>query len=179
MEEFTKLNEIFEPDDRNLHYVITNQETGETRYLTFKDTYEKIKGIELDYVVPDKIKSQFNIAKNLAVYSWYEYSFHQISEMKAFSTTEDALKCVLGKNSKGFCSLLKKAVNMGLIKDSGFYHILEPDDPESIEYSQKLPKLISNFRNNLAHGGTTLYPSAIHNLLICRDVINQLYLNRT
>ncbi|MDH5572969.1 MAG: hypothetical protein OEY89_14490 [Gammaproteobacteria bacterium] len=179
MDEFTKFTEIFEPDDRNSNYVITDKNTGESRYLTFNDIYERIKDIELDEIVPDSIRSQFNIAKNLAVYSWFEYSFHQISEMKAFSTTEDALKCVLGKNKKGFCGLLKKAVNMGLIKDRGFYHIPKPEDSESIEYSQKLPKLMSNFRNNLAHGGTTIYPSAIHNLLVCRDIINQLYLNRT
>lgn len=49
--------------------------------------------ITLSDSVPKEIVSQFNIARNLAVYSWFSYSFHQVSEMKAFSAVEHLKIC--------------------------------------------------------------------------------------
>jgi len=177
MEEFTQFSDITTADERNLFFAVIDQSSGTSRKLAIKDIYNSINSIELAEPVPDSIRSQFNIAKNLAVYSWFSYSFHQVSEMKAFATVENALKCVLGKHKKGFCGLLIKAVRLGLIKDNGFTHIAKPNGPESIEYSEKLPEIMSKLRNNLAHGGTTLHPGSVKNLLICSEVINQLYEN--
>jgi hypothetical protein len=175
MEHFTEFSQITTPDERNLFFVVVDEKTGESRKKSFEDIYHSVAQIELVTSVPDKIRSQFNIAKNLAVYSWFSYPFHQLSEMKAFSTVEDALKCVLGKHKHGFRGLLKKAVRLGIIKDQGFSHIPTPEDPASIEYSEKLPEIISKLRNGLAHGGATLHPGSIMNLRICSELINQLY----
>ena len=177
MEEFKNLDQVLSPDDRNLFFCVTNTSTGETRSLTLEDIYYSVNEIKLAVVVPDDIQSQFNIAKNLAVYSWYSYPLHQISEMKAFSTVEQALKCCLGKHKHGFRGLLKKAVRLGMLNDDGYSHIPKSKDTNCNDYCSKLPDIMSSLRNSLAHGGTTLHPGSISNLRICCDTINQLYQN--
>jgi len=177
MEELKKLQELQSPDQRNLYYCVINKITGEQRPIDVKDIYYSVERIELSTKVPEDIISQFNVARNLAIYSWFSYSFHQVSEMKAFATVEMALRERLGRHKCGFKGLVKKAVNLGLIKDSGFSHIEAPEDPNSTEYSAKLPDIMPSLRNSLAHGSTTLHPGSVNNLAICADFINQLYEN--
>lgn len=174
MEEFKKLEELNKPDERNLYYRLMNMDTGESRRICVEDVYRAIETIILNENVPEDVVSQFSVAKNLALYSWYSYPFHQISEMKAFSCVELALKIKVGKEIRGLSTLIKKALSLGLIKDNGFRHIkVNRDNP--VQYSEMLPKLIPKLRNELAHGSTTLHTGSIMNLQICADLINQLY----
>ena len=175
MEELKKLEELQNSDKRNLHFCIIDHSTGKQRPLDVKDIYSSVERIELSEAVPEDIRSQFNVARNLAVYSWFSYSFHQISELKAFSTVEMALRSLLGKHKHGFRGLTTKAVNSGLIKDLGFSHIEKPENSNSTEYSAKLQDIMPALRNSLAHGNTTLHPGSVSNLRICADFINQLY----
>lgn len=175
MEELKKLEQLQNPDKRNLYFCIIDHSTGKQRPLDVKDIYSSVERIELSEAVPEDIRSQFTVARNLAVYSWFSYSFHQISELKAFSTVEMALRSLLGKHKHGFRGLIKKAVNSGLIKDLGFSHIEKPGNPNSTEYSAKLQDIMPALRNSLAHGNTTLHPGSVSNLRICADFINQLY----
>ena len=92
METLKKFEEINLPDRRNKYYVIINRESGEKRNLELKDFYFEIESIKINDEAPEQIRSQFNIARNLAIYTWFCYPFHQISEMKAFSTVDYALK---------------------------------------------------------------------------------------
>lgn len=177
MEELKPIDSIFEPDSRNLHFVMYDEKIGKQRIYGINDIHQTVEKITLAKVVPDKIISQFNVARNLAIYSWFVYSFHPVAMMKVFSTVEAALKIKLGKNKHGFKGLLKKAVRLGLIKDSGFGHIETPSDKDSTEYSEKIPTIVSGFRNDLAHGETMLGPWGINNLRICADIINQLFEN--
>ena len=178
MEKFKKLGDIDHPDMRNTLWVVVNQETGQQRKLNLSDIYKSVELIDLGERVPDDVRSQFNVAKNLAIYTWYCYSFHQISELKAFSTLEMALRRKFGKDEQqlGLKKLLEMAVESGLIKDRGFSHISETlKNPDSTAYTEQLPDLIPKFRNNLAHGSCTLHPYSVFNLQICADFINQLF----
>lgn len=177
METLKKLEELGNPDERNLRYIQVNYTTGEQRTLEIKDIYSAVERVKLSAKVPEKIQSQFNVAKNLAIYSWFAYSFHQISDMKAFSTVEMALRDRLGEHRYSFKGLIKKAVNLGLINDSGFHHIEESKNVTTNEYSAKLPEIMPYLRNSLAQGSTTLHPGSAGNLAICADFINQLYEN--
>ncbi len=178
METFKRLDDIALPDVRNTLWVATNLETGEQRKMALSDIYESVALIDLHESVPDDVRSQFNVAKNLAVYTWYCYPFHQISELKAFSTLEMALRMKFGENGQrlGFKRLLRKAVASGLIKDIGFSHIADNvENPESTVYTERLPDQMPDLRNNLAHGSCTLHPYSEINLQICADFINQLF----
>lgn len=174
MEEFKLLASLTNPDERNLYWAVIDRSTGTSRRLELEDIYNSVSEISLDEIVPEDIRSQFNVAKNVAVYSWYCYPFHQICEMKAYSTVEYALKQRLEK-SFPFPKLINKAINLGLIKDAGFSHLRKPVDEDSVEYCKSLVEIIPGLRNGLAHGGTSLHPGAIGTLKICADFINQLY----
>lgn len=177
MEEFKLLASLTNPDERNLYWAVIDRSTGASRRLELEDIYNSVFEISLDEIVPEDIRSQFNVAKNVAVYSWYCYPFHQVCEMKAYSTVEFALKQRLEKNSP-FPKLITKAINLGLINDAGFSHLRKPVDEASVEYSRSLVEIMPKLRNGLAHGSTTLRPGAVKTLRICADFINQLYRNK-
>jgi hypothetical protein len=177
-EQLKKYEEILEPDFRSKLIVVSNTKTGVSRQIELKDVYNTINSIELSHNVPEDIISQFNIARNLAIYTWFSYSFHQISELKSFSTLEFALRQIYGKK-RGLGKLISSAVKDGRIKDIGFSHIASDGrDESSINYVNKLKELIPSFRNDLAHGSTTLHDGSFFTLRFCADFINQLYNNR-
>ncbi len=182
MEELKKFEEVTIPDKRNTHRVLINCDTGEQRNIILEDWYKQVESIQLHDSVPGKIKSQFNIARNLAIYTWFCYPFHQLCEMKAFSTLEYALKekynCHVGfseKSKVSFRGLLEKAVAEGLLKDSGFSHLKRDSKKEDDGWVKELPTLMCKFRNDLAHGSNTLHEGSWFNLRICADLINQLF----
>ena len=174
-ESFKNMDEIFSVDIRNTYFKYVNQVTGEMSDMTINDIHNSISLITLSSAVPEEIQSSFNTAKNLGLYSWYCYAFHQIAEMKAYSSLEEALKLKFSEPKKGLGKLIKLAVNQGNIKDIGFKHIPSPVDPLSIEYSSSLIELIPSMRNNLAHGSQTLHNHSNLTLSICADFINQLF----
>jgi len=176
MEELKQLHDLDKPDERNLFYSVINAETGESRPYNISDLYGSVELITLSDKVPDDISSQFNVARNLAVYSWHSYSFNQVSELKSFSCVEMALRDRIGKHKYGFRGQIKKAVNLGLIKDAGF-GITADSHHSNNSYSDSLKDIVPNLRNGLAHGSTTLHPGAVGTLQWSADFINQLYEN--
>lgn len=178
-EQFKKYEEVLKPDVRNTSFVFINQKTGASRQMTLEDIYKAVNTIELSANVPDEIKSQFNVARNLALYTWFSYSFHQPSELKAFSTVEFALRRIYGSKRQGLKRLVTRAIEDGRIKDSGFSHIESQEEIESTtNYAINLKNLIPSFRNNLAHGSMTLHDGSIFTLRVCADFINQLFDNQ-
>lgn len=178
MEELKKLEEIYSPDRRSTYYILVNSKTGNERKYSFADLYREVKSIVLSEAVPDDVKSQFNVARNLALYSWFCYAFHQVSDLKAFSTLEMALRIRLGKpkTKNGLQRLVREAIELGWIKDGDFSYIGEQlRDPKSTSYVEILPTAISHLRNLVAHGSTILDRDSVINLRICADFINKLF----
>lgn len=179
MEKFKKFEELLEPDARNTYFKIQNRETGEISDFTLKYIYDEIEFVKLDerYVINEDIISQFNVAKNLAVYTWFSYSFHQIVELKAFSVVEMAFKDIYNNKKSSLNSLIKRAVKEKLLIDEEFIHLknLSKFDKSFVD---NLPFYISTLRNTLAHGSTDLHNQSLKTLHICKDIINQLYKNK-
>jgi hypothetical protein len=147
MEDIKEFATLLEPDERWKYFALHDTETNKPKPYTLGDRYSAIEMIKLNSHVPEDVQSQFNVAKMLCIYSWLYYPFHQVAELKAFSTLEMGLR-MLFPELRNFKRLLFQAVKKGLIKDEGFRGIqLNPDDP--IEYSRKLPELISSIRNDL------------------------------
>lgn len=174
MEEFKALHELMQADERNHAFTVMDMKTNKTEQLSVEYVHQQIAEIILNPSVPEEVISQFNVARNLAVYSWFSYSFHQVAEMKAFSTMERALKIKLNVEKGSFSKLLENAVSKGLIKDEGFSHIT-PVDNDRAHYSRILAKVAPHLRNDLAHGSKTLYPGSQSTLRIAADFINQLF----
>ena len=173
MENIKEFATLLEPDERWKYFALHDPETNSPKPYTLEDRYSSIEKVKLNESVPEDVQSQFNVAKMLCIYSWLYYPFHQVAELKAFSTLEMGLR-ILFPELKSFKRLLSQAVKNGLVKDEGFSGIqLNPDDP--IDYSRNLPELISSIRNDLAHGTTTLHPGSLFTINNCAEILNQLF----
>jgi hypothetical protein len=92
MEELKPLDQIFKPDPRQELFVKVDRETGAITPITVEDLHANVEDIRLRDSVPESVRSQFNVARNLFVYSWFVYGFGPASELYAFGALENALK---------------------------------------------------------------------------------------
>jgi hypothetical protein len=117
----------------------------------------------LNESAPDELKRNFNRAKNLSLYAWFVYDFHQVAEMDAISTLEMALKTRFEQESKkiprGLKNLYNRAVEQGWIREQRGNDV----------------RILADYRNDLAHGTTMLHDQSVRTLEVCAMYINQLY----
>ena len=160
MEELKNLNEITSPDNRTTSFVTFNRETGRKREFSICDLHEQVELIKLDETVPEEVRSQFNVARNLCLYSWYCYSFHNVACFKAYSTIEMALRIRLGKPEEAICYLrpmLDEALARGILQD------------------KSVPETIAYLRNLAAHGSPMNGPWSVPMLRRCAETLNELF----
>mgnify|MGYP001813515653 CR=1 FL=1 len=129
MEEFTSLGVVQRPDERMLHYVLYDPTTGESRRQELEDHFEQVASFVLNDSVPDSIHVQFNIAKNVLVYTWFEYSLFPVAALQAFTTLEFALRERLGERviaelkkqrKKGLYAYIEYSIEQGWINNEDF-----------------------------------------------------------
>jgi hypothetical protein len=159
MEELKKLEEITMPDSRTLGFVIYNRETGQKRPFDIKDLHEQVEFIKLDENVPEEVRSEFNVARNICLYSWYCYPFHNVACLKAYTTIELALKIKLVRVDErtSLRPLLEEAVAKGFVK------------------YKWMPEAIAGLRNFAAHGSSMNGPWSVMVLRTCAEVLNDLF----
>jgi hypothetical protein len=75
------LSEIYKPDVRQANLV------GD-----LSDIHAVLSQMVLHEEVPPNVRQLFETAKNVSLYSWFVYRFHQVAELVAFSALELALK---------------------------------------------------------------------------------------
>lgn len=75
------LDQIYEPDERQIPLI-----------ASLEDQHAALKEIILNDAVPLDVRQLFETAKNLSLYSWFVYRFHQVSELTSFSALEMALR---------------------------------------------------------------------------------------
>jgi hypothetical protein len=112
MEEFKSLDEATTVDRRNTYFVLRNRVTGETRPQELKDHYESISRFVLSDLVPEKVRSHFNTAKNALLYTWFAYGLFPVAELQALNTLELALRERIGE--EGLRKLKKQKKLLGL-----------------------------------------------------------------
>jgi hypothetical protein len=171
--EFKKFLELKELDKRNFYFGYQGENGFQN--ITLEEFYEQIANIKLDKIVPEKIVTQFDIAKNLSVYSCFVYRFHQPAKMQAYSTVELALKDIFGVEgkSKSFKKMIKKSIELKLINDIDFKGYGNAND-----VCKRILEFMPRFRNIMAHGDSGLVNNSPMELMTCRDFINQLYKNK-
>ena len=198
LETLKPLEELTNPDFRNTVWSYHNPTTGESRQRDVTDLHRIAGKAQLSKAVPAHIRSQFATAQNLTVYAWFCYPFHMAAQLHAISTLEVALRDVLQLEDErwGLRKLMDEAIKQGRITDAGFV-LSPPPEPENgrfsamvtkrkadgqkgyeVEYfatwTETLPHFLPRWRNNLAHGSSTLWEDASL-LLLCADLINQLH----
>ena len=168
MEELKPLNVIHRIDQR---HVLLGELTGGV--LELKKLHFAVSKINLHNAVSEKIQGQFNVARNMAIYTYFMYSLAPEVHMKTYSVMEMALREFYGGDTKtNLKYLVRRAVDAGVIQDSGFRHV--PADPENT-YSKKLVEVFPKLRNTMAHGTSMLMPDCVGHIEKCADFINQLF----
>jgi len=162
MEQLKPLNEVCQPDVRYRGRVDLDKTTGAISETTIESLYRVIEPLALRSTVPDEVRSHFETAKNLALYSWFVYSFNVVAALHAFSSLEMALRMKSGDKKTPFRILLDKAFNNRKLTGG-----LGPPIDLSVA--------LSRMRNDLAHGSRTMHGQGIAVLQLCAELIDELF----
>jgi hypothetical protein len=169
MEEFKSLDQILQIDERHL---LLGQVTG--RLHSLESLHASLAAIDLHPDVPEDVRGQFNVARNMALYTLFHYAMAPEVQMKTFSVIELGLKRRLPEaEGRGLAGLLKAAIARNLLSDAGFRHIENPS-PENA-YCKTLVTVLPALRNEAAHGSTNLSPYVRTYIEVCADFLNQLF----
>ncbi len=159
MERLKRLEDICQPDERYLNRVDIDRSTGMATPTTIESIYVLVEDIKLGAGVPDEVRSHFEIAKNLALYAWFVYSFTVVAGMQALASLEMAVR-------------LKTSAT----KKDNFYALLDGVFPgRKLDPTLSLSKAVTKLRNDLAHGSSTMHGQGLSTLRFCADLINELY----
>ena len=189
VEELKSLTALHEPDERQGFFVVREVGAQDFRPIEAADIHARAAQASLHLGVPEHIRSHFAMAQNLVAYSWFCYPFNVAAELHAYISVEFALKTRFPeKANKSFAKLLEFAVDQGLLRADGFTYGRNPDlqpyPPEMLppsavpavrDYVAEIAKAMRSLRNSLAHGASTLHMKGGTVLLVCSEVINQLF----
>jgi hypothetical protein len=162
MENLKPLAEVCQPDMRYRGRVDLDTITGVVSETTIESIYSLIEPLKLGANVPEEVRSHFETAKNLALYSWFVYSFNVVAAMQAFASLEMALRTISGDKTTPFKILLDKSFNNRKLTAG----IGPPID---------LSVALSRMRNDLAHGSSTMHGQGVAVLQISAELINELF----
>jgi hypothetical protein len=134
VEDYKSFNEVLNRDSRWHAMALINRETGDRRPVELADHYARVGDFTIHETVPERIRCQFNIAKNLLLYAWFVYPFFSVAEMHVLSVLELALRTRMGdegmnelkriKKKRGLYSYIEFAKDKGWIRNESFsaYH---------------------------------------------------------
>ncbi|MFB2707090.1 MULTISPECIES: hypothetical protein [Marinobacter] len=86
------LEELLKPDIRNSYFVRKDPKTGEYLTGSLESHYADIERHSLHDEVPDDVAIQFDVARNLYLFAWFEYRFFNVAEANALNVLELAMK---------------------------------------------------------------------------------------
>lgn len=169
MEELKSLDELTEMDEKHR---LMGAVCGAVPSL--EKMHDFLSQERLNRQVPDEIKGQFNVARNMALYSYYFYALAPEVHLKTYTLIEHALKLkVKPEKHMMLAKLLRVALANGWVSDVGFRHIENPS-PDN-EWCKAMLKGIPDLRNSQAHGSSMLVGDCLHHIAVCADFINQLF----
>lgn len=169
MEEFKSLEELTRMDKK---HQLMGSVCGSVPSL--KGMHKYLSNEILNDEVPDEIKGQFNVAKNMALYSYFFYALAPEVHLKTYTIIEHALRLrVAPKKRMMFKALLNHAVSQRWIKDSGFRHIEDPSSDNA--WCKSMVTVMADLRNSKAHGSSMLVGDCLHHISSCADFVNQLF----
>ena len=194
IDELKPLHGVIEPDVRSKMLEILDPEVG-FRPVTLSDHHQEVAAIGLPAALPAKLREQFEVSKNLLLYSWFVYRFIPVAEFHALSTLELGLKLRFRlKKSPGLKGLIRRAIDEGLVTNEDFASYrnlvrsrreqwemfrqiseasgseIEPLEPPP-DYLSKLLDSVPALRNEYAHGSSLLHPHGIASLEVVADFL--------
>jgi hypothetical protein len=79
LEQFKPLSEVTKPDTR---HALLDEVTG--TQFSLEGLHHALRQLALCLEVPEEIHSQFNVARNLALYTWFSYSLDPVVQLKSY-----------------------------------------------------------------------------------------------
>jgi hypothetical protein len=183
METLKPLRDLFTPDPRNLAFVIADVATESgVRQSTFEDEYREMQELELPASIPDSVRSQFAVARNVWLYGWFHWPLYVVAGSLACRCAESALRIRYRREysdrknavrTMTIAPLMKLAVENGWLTDDGFTRLaqhanwhetrveLVAEDGATIRssilespkgYAERVRSYLPKVRNWLAHG---------------------------
>lgn len=160
-----------------------NPSTGEFSHIQFEDIYRQAEQGKLGAHVPAEIREHFATALNLVAYSWFYYPFATQAEFTAYTTVEKALKLKFAypwDSRPSFKAMFSRAIDEGLLTETGFPHManlphVQPIEGKPTTRLELVKRMMLNARNTMAHGGPRLHPDGSYFVIICAELINQLF----
>jgi hypothetical protein len=117
-DELKPLNEITLADVRQKGFARFHQ--GQLVPLTLDDLHARMSDLHLNESVPERIRTSFDTARNLYIYSWFVYRFGVVAELHVYATLEAALGLRIAAENlppvKYLKPRLKKAIEKGWVK---------------------------------------------------------------
>lgn len=173
MEKFKSLEELTKMDEK--HWL---QGKISDFVPDLKKMHEVLSRERLNEEVPNEIKGQFNVARNMALYTYFLYALTPEVQLKTYTIIEYALTLKEGSSEHLMLGkLLRLAVKRGWISDAGFRHIENPS--VSSEWCKSLQQNMRSLRNSQAHGTPLLIGDCLQHIQICADFVNQLFPSRS
>ena len=149
-DKYKSLEEIAQPDERGIAIFQTTDLENWHQFV--------LKQLPISEHIPDDIRIQIENAKNLYLYSWFEYRFGIVAKNQMLNVTELALrkKFELEKieEPRSMRIKLEKALSEGWFDNYCFPHIEKKSGKEA---SLNIIEAITGIRNELNHGSTMLY----------------------
>jgi len=162
------LNEFFESDPRFSNIVHSfRPETGVLTLKSPQGLHEDVAHLNLGGSVPEKIQHQFDLARNIYLYSWFVYDFATVAEQQAYAALEAALRhryhTETGKppDKPHLKGLFDFMLARQWLDSADFESSLA--DPSGANISGL--ELLRMIRNNLVHGQFHLFPGASYRAL--------------
>ena len=164
------LAEILNPDVRQA--ALVTLDSGGWRPTEIRDYHKLLDAVRVTDAVPEAIRKQFEVARDLMLYGWFVYEFYTVASAQALSSLEFGLReaCQIVNDGVNPCAqksglrcYIKEAKKRGLIP--------------SEKYHEQLDLFLSSSRNDLAHGGETLfnYALAMPDLEIVAAILNHIF----
>jgi len=202
VEQFKIADDILKPDFFS-NLLVKIHPDGRQDKAVVADWHNQIASITLHENVPTVIREQYDVAKNVLLYSWYSYRMRMVAWLYSYSVLENALREKYNNTSGrsiGLHRLLEKAIQDGFLNDSGFHmtkykenvvseqaegdiicrqveyiEIPESEREGNTKYIKNLCKSIPKFRNSLAHGEHMILSEVLTPMFINAEIINMLF----
>lgn len=166
---------ICDPDERFRYLSFHDQAAGHTRPLCAGDLHNEVGPIDLSSAVPAEIRSQFDVARNAYLYSWFVYDLAVLAEQHCYIVLEMALRHRASleglSRDRTLKPYLQLAIKRGWLREEDL-HIPGVPGSRPMSFLKELPKL----RDRLLHGNVHL--SQDFTLMImrkCAELISKLY----
>jgi len=183
--------------DPRFRSMVVENEKG-IRSFDLADLHRRLSDSLLNATVPPDVKTSFETARNLLLYTWFVYEFQTVAELQAYGTLELALRLRRGRRAdekrlSSLSKLLDEAIAAGwfdaaepicharMIRYQGWYRqffsTTSTASPlPSKEWFRRVVAAVPDQRNHIAHGNPKLYLSgAFECLEFCATLINSLF----